>query len=117
MTTVRYSPYEVLGLGPDASEKEAKRRYQQLIREYTPEHAPDKFNDIREAYEAIKSAGLESAKYFPLYRKPLDWLATRRTESGQHQEPPKEALSQVFETPFSTAAELRNLLRKTRKNW
>jgi curved DNA-binding protein CbpA len=115
--TVRYSPYEVLGLEANASERQAKRRYQQLIREHTPEHSPEMFNAIREAYEAIKSAGLESGSQFPLYRKPLDWLEAQAPEGGKSLESPKEALSEVFETPFSTAAELRNLLRKVRKNW
>lgn len=118
--SVRHSPYEILGIEATATEREAKRRYQQLIREFTPEHSPEKFAAIREAYETIKNAGLGSQDKFPIYRKPLDWLAAQQgggqpaaaTASLMH-----DAFAQVFETPFNTTAELKNLLRKVRKNW
>ena len=47
-------PYEVLGLGPEASEDEIRQRYLDLVREFPPEREPKRFADIREAYAQIR---------------------------------------------------------------
>ena len=44
-------PFKLLGIARGASEREVKRAYHDLIRKYKPEHAPDAFRRIREAYE------------------------------------------------------------------
>jgi hypothetical protein len=44
-------PFELLGVRPGASETDIKRAYTRLIRRFKPEHAPDQFRRIREAYE------------------------------------------------------------------
>ena len=46
--------YETLGLKPGASPEEIKKAYFRLVRKYTPEKAPEQFQKIRQAYEAIK---------------------------------------------------------------
>jgi curved DNA-binding protein CbpA len=47
-------PYAVLGL-PDESDDEAiRRRYLELVRQYSPEHHPEKFAAIRAAYEQLR---------------------------------------------------------------
>lgn len=45
--------FEILGVGPDASEIEVKRAYFKLIREHSPEKDPEGFKEIREAYEQM----------------------------------------------------------------
>jgi hypothetical protein len=50
-------PYELLGVKPGVDEKELKRAYQRLLRLYRPDHKPDEFRRIREAYEAIRDHG------------------------------------------------------------
>ncbi len=62
-------PYEVLGVGPDASDDEIKRTYRDLARKYHPDNyqnnpladlAEEKMKEINEAYDAIvktRSAG------------------------------------------------------------
>jgi hypothetical protein len=45
-------PFELLGVARSVSESDLKRAYTRLIRKYKPEHAPDEFRRIREAYEA-----------------------------------------------------------------
>src|SRR5689334_15673214 len=45
--------YRVLGLDKAASADEIKRAYLALVREHTPERAPEAFKRIREAYETL----------------------------------------------------------------
>lgn len=45
-------PHALLGITRKATAREIKRAYTQLIRVYKPEHAPEQFRRIREAYEA-----------------------------------------------------------------
>ncbi len=45
--------YVVLGVSKSASPDEIKRAYLALVREYTPERAPEVFKRIREAYETL----------------------------------------------------------------
>ena len=47
-------PYTVLGLALDSTDEAIRRRYLQLVRTYTPEHAPERFAAIREAYEKLR---------------------------------------------------------------
>ncbi|MBT5018208.1 DnaJ domain-containing protein [Planctomicrobium sp.] len=46
------NPFALLGITREATERDAKRAYTRLIRKYNPEHNPDEFRKIREAYEA-----------------------------------------------------------------
>ena len=45
--------YEILGIQEDADEKKIKRAYFKLIREYSPEKNPERFQEIRAAYERL----------------------------------------------------------------
>jgi curved DNA-binding protein CbpA len=47
-------PYIILGLAPDSTDAVIRRRYLQLVRQYPPERAPERFAAIREAYEKIR---------------------------------------------------------------
>ena len=59
--------YRILGIGPDASNEDLKRRYRTLVKEFHPDRiaakglpdeftdfAEGKFREIQEAYEAVK---------------------------------------------------------------
>lgn len=48
------NPYDVLGLPRQASETDIKRAYFQLVRQFPPERQPEKFRDIRTAYEQLR---------------------------------------------------------------
>ncbi len=53
--------YEVLGVAPDADDKSIKAAYRKLARQYHPdvsseEEAEERFKEISEAYEVLKSA-------------------------------------------------------------
>lgn len=47
-------PHETLGLNPDASEAEIRRRYLELVREFPPDRAPERFRAVHDAYEALR---------------------------------------------------------------
>jgi curved DNA-binding protein CbpA len=47
-------PYEVLGLSSDADEVEIRRRYLELVRQFPPDQAPERFAAIRAAYDEVR---------------------------------------------------------------
>ena len=46
--------YAILGLADDSDDETIRRRYLELVRQFTPEHHPQKFAQVREAYERLK---------------------------------------------------------------
>jgi hypothetical protein len=46
-------PFALLGVSPTISQRELKRIYTRLIRQYKPERMPEQFRRIREAYEVL----------------------------------------------------------------
>jgi curved DNA-binding protein CbpA len=47
-------PFSVLGLPADSDDEAIRRRYLELVRQYTPEHHPERFAAIRQAYENLR---------------------------------------------------------------
>jgi curved DNA-binding protein CbpA len=47
-------PYDTLGLTRDATEAEIRRRYLELVREFPPDRAPERFAAVHAAYEALR---------------------------------------------------------------
>jgi curved DNA-binding protein CbpA len=47
-------PFQVLGVSRDAGEAEVRARYLELVKQYPPEREPEKFREVRAAYEAAK---------------------------------------------------------------
>jgi curved DNA-binding protein CbpA len=47
-------PYEVLGLPPDSDDETIRRRYLQLVRQFSPERHPEKFAAVRQAYDSLR---------------------------------------------------------------
>ena len=65
--------YEVLGIDTNADEKEIKKAYFRLIRVHSPEKDPEKFQQIRAAYERLSNpqkAPLQNLD-FPLPEHPF----------------------------------------------
>ncbi len=49
-------PYEVLGLDrTSATEQAVRRRYLELVRQHSPERDPQRFAEIRQAYEQLRN--------------------------------------------------------------
>ena len=47
-------PYAVLGLPADSDDETIRRRYLELVRQFSPEHHPEKFAAVRQAYESLR---------------------------------------------------------------
>lgn len=47
--------WQLLGVDRDADLKSLRRAYTRLIRKFKPEHSPDEFQKIREAYDAVRA--------------------------------------------------------------
>jgi hypothetical protein len=47
-------PFTILGIAPDASEAAVRARYLELVKQYPPDREPEKFREIRAAFEAAK---------------------------------------------------------------
>jgi preprotein translocase subunit Sec63 len=47
-------PYDVLGVDRDADDEAIRRRYLELVRQHPPERAPERFAEIREAYDRLR---------------------------------------------------------------
>jgi curved DNA-binding protein CbpA len=47
-------PYSVLGVSPESDDEAIRKRYLELVREFSPERHPQRFAAIRAAYEAVR---------------------------------------------------------------
>ena len=46
-------PFTILGVADDADDGEIRRRYLALVRESPPDRAPERFQELRAAYDAL----------------------------------------------------------------
>lgn len=106
-----HSPYEILEIPKNATTKDIKRRYKDLVREFTPEHHPEKFMEIRAAYDMLMSTEMNAQETFPIYKKPLEFLK-QSSEKTSDNSINKSLLGVFFETPFNTVAELEDLFKQ-----
>lgn len=63
-------PTSLLGVKSDVSRRDLKRAYTRLIKQYKPEHAPEEFRRLREAYESLSSE-VEWREVYELRRSEL----------------------------------------------
>ncbi len=102
------SPYEILKVPPKPSAKDIRKAYKDLVRIHTPEHSPERFMEIRQAYDMLLKPENEPT-HFPVYKKPIQKILN-------HAAMPKKTslsitlLQTVFETPFDTYTELKTML-------
>jgi len=47
------SPFEILGLPPGADETQIRKQYLSLVRRHPPDRDPEKFKEIRAAYDRL----------------------------------------------------------------
>jgi curved DNA-binding protein CbpA len=47
-------PYAVLGLPADSDDESIRRRYLELVHQFSPEHHPERFAAVRAAYEQLR---------------------------------------------------------------
>jgi curved DNA-binding protein CbpA len=46
-------PFTVLGVADDADDAEIRQRYLALVRKFPPDRAPERFQELRAAYDAL----------------------------------------------------------------
>lgn len=70
-------PYEILGVPRHADEAEIRRRYLELVREFSPDRAPERFVAIRTAYDEVRDPAkrLETQLFHVQSTDSLDALA------------------------------------------
>ena len=73
--------YTVLGLPENADEKAIKRAYFKLVRQFSPEKDPERFQEIREAYENLTSGKKDNISELmlevpdePYAKKIIKWM-------------------------------------------
>lgn len=78
---VKKNYYEILGVPEEADKKEIKRAYFKLVRVYSPEKNPEKFQEIREAYEVLMADdNKENLKAFEFPDSPFAVYMLERTQ-------------------------------------
>jgi curved DNA-binding protein CbpA len=71
-------PYAVLGLPRQASEREIKRAYIELVRQYSPETDPAAFKLVRAAYEKLHTPETRADTDLLLFQPPAPWQPRKR---------------------------------------
>ena len=74
----QHDPYVVLGLERSADEAAIKRAYFQKVRLHPPERDPQKFQEIRTAYEQLRSADTRARTDLFLLQPPPELPSRRR---------------------------------------
>jgi len=54
-TPTKGDPFQLLGVMRDAGEAEVRARYLDLVKQYPPDRNPEKFREIRAAYDAARN--------------------------------------------------------------
>lgn len=93
-------PYETLGVGREAGDEEIKRAYFRLVREHPPEREPERFREVRAAYDRIRTAERRSATNLFLLQPPPE-LPSRRAPSYDLSLQRRDVLLLAFEMAAS----------------
>lgn len=83
-------PFKLLGVPRNVAPLELKRAYTRLIRAYKPEHAPEEFRRIRQAYEAARQI-IELRSAFRQDPPPTSYEFERAAEADISREPNEAA--------------------------
>jgi hypothetical protein len=96
-------PYKLLGVHHASSRKDVKRAYARLIRVYKPEHFPEHFRRLRDAYELLdqRLAWMESAGIVEEVNVPVP---EEHASPNPFDVPEPEEPAEVPETPLKFAS-------------
>ncbi len=100
------SAYDILNI-KDGDISKVKVNYVQLIREFTPEKSPEKFMQIRKAYEELNTTN--TSRYNPVLYK------LKEEEQGEQEKEDKQLLHDIdlknfYETPFDSNSEIEKFM-------
>jgi curved DNA-binding protein CbpA len=94
-------PYEVLGLPTHADEAEIRRRYLELVRQFPPDRAPERFAAIRAAYDEVRDPArrLEAQLFETATSDSLDAIAADLRARLTEAHLPLDVLLSLADTP------------------
>jgi len=80
-------PYVVLGVLPSADAEELRAAYLRKVREFPPDRAPERFEQVRDAYDRIRSPQQRARRWLEApgcgrFVDLLDELPARRLHVG-----------------------------------
>jgi curved DNA-binding protein CbpA len=94
------NPYEILGLTPEADDAAIRGAYLDLVRRYPPDHHPQRFAAVSEAYQMLKDEGARLRHQLfntdPGLRSPIDVLQRRFAAPEGRKPLAAEALQQFL---------------------
>lgn len=96
------TPFDILGVAEETSDAEIKKAYLQKVRQYPPERAPEQFQTIRAAFEAIQTQP-QRLKYQLFHNEPpsLEALLERALTTGSPQRPSEDLFLQALAASFN----------------
>jgi len=91
------NPFAVLQVTETATDEDIQKAYLRQVREHPPDRAPERFQEIRRAYEAIKTRR-DRLQYQLFHSEPPDivTLLAPWLESGGGRRPTEEQFRQVL---------------------
>ncbi|MBC7852226.1 MAG: J domain-containing protein [Pirellulaceae bacterium] len=94
------NPYEILGVATQASDADIRGRYLQLVREFPPDRAPERFAQIRAAFDELRDpvVRLEKQVFSTTTSDSLATLASDLRERLRNARLPVEALLALAES-------------------
>lgn len=97
------SAYDILQVAPSADDQAIKHAYLQAVRQYTPEQNPEMFQQVRDAYETIKTPRLR-AKYNLLHEPEVNvyQLLERHIKNQPTKRPSAKQLLKALEESLKT---------------
>ncbi|MBM3792437.1 MAG: J domain-containing protein [Acidobacteria bacterium] len=63
------NPHAILGVGPDAQEREIRLAYFARVKEHPPERDPAGFRRVREAYEKLRTSKARALQYLDQFEQ------------------------------------------------
>jgi len=93
-------PHEVFGLPAGAGETEIRQRYLELVRQYPPDSAPERFAEIRAAFDQLRDpvARYERGLQDLETTDSIDAICTELLGRAQHAGLSMQALASLAET-------------------
>ena len=87
-------PYDVFGIEKAIDESEIRRCYLRLVREFSPERAPERFAEIRNAYEQLRDPvrRLQQRLFEPNEHDSLDAILVEARNSLRDERIPTKTL-------------------------
>jgi len=95
------NPYAVLELPADCDDDTIRRRYLELVRQYAPEHHPERFAAVRAAYERLRDVDtrLRHRLFEAGKRETIDALLEEIACRSPRRRVPLKALLSVLRKP------------------